>query len=190
MAQRAVEYLKNLFTTGKKPAQVDYHDWLDSYVHKDDVEQINAATMDERINNYDESLRAVMVGPLNNLGGVLQLLDGFQVTDNLKALLDAASGVVSWGQIENRPDALNVTWEEQTISLASYSPAAPTSPEAIQTVSIVSGIGNIKSPNKTVITDIGITNVTVQWLGVSFPSFIVTRIQWVKVGVNPKITLP
>jgi hypothetical protein len=190
MALRAVSYLKNLFTTGKKPAQVDYHDWLDSYVHKSEVEEINAAIIDERINNYDEALRAVSPGSVDNLGGALAILAGFETTDDVKALLDAASGVVGWGDIQGRPENINVIWEEQTISLASYAPATPTSPEAIQTISIVQGIGNIKSPNKTLIVDIGVTNVSVQWFGVNFPSMVVHRIQWVKVAINPKIQLP
>lgn len=36
MAKRAISLLKSWFSSRKKPTQSQYHDWLDSFIHKDD----------------------------------------------------------------------------------------------------------------------------------------------------------
>lgn len=175
--------------TGKKPAQQDYHDLIDSMVHKDEVEAINATVINERINNYDTSLREVGSGSLASLGDVLQILQGFDTSDDVADLLAAAGGAVSWGNIQNRPAGASVIWDEQNISVDQYAVTTPASPESIQSVSIVRSIGALSVAQRAVILDIIITQVNVQWIGVSWPTFPVTRIRGIVIGKNPRITL-
>lgn len=188
MAFRALEYLKNRFLTGAKPAQADYHDLMDSFVHKDEVASINATVIDERINNYDTDLRSVTVGELSSLGDVLLVLSGFTTADDIKALIDAASGEVTWSSIQGKPTSAYVSWDEQTISTDTYLPELPASPEAIKSTRVVRGIGAIPAAQKVVITDILVTAVQVRWEGMT-QTFSVKSVRGVVIGVNPRISL-
>lgn len=190
MPKQTIAYLKGKFQTGMKPSQTDYADVFDSYVHKDDLAELEAMLIDERINNYDAALKEVTAGQIDTLGDVLQVLSGFDTTDNIAALLAAAGGAVTWASVEGKPTGANVTWAEQTISMDAYLPDAPASPEVISSISIVRGIGNLATNKRAVILDISVTQVQVKWEGVSWPSYPVHRIRSIVIGVDPKITLP
>ncbi len=187
MAIRALEYLKNKFLTGAKPAQEDYHDWMDSFVHKDDVEGINAAVIDERINNYDADLRSVTPGDLSSLGDVLYVLSGFSTSDDIRTMIEEASGEVTWSSIQSKPVNMFVKWEEYTISTDSYLPSTPASPEAIKSTRIVRDIGGIPISQKVVISDILVTAVQVRWEGMT-QTYSIKSIRGVVIGVDPRVT--
>jgi hypothetical protein len=192
MPKQTIAYLKGKFQTGMKPSQTDYADMFDSYVHKDDLAELEAILIDERINNYDEALKQVTAGQIDTLGDVLQVLSGFETTDDLAELLAAAGGAVTWGTVTGKPTALAVSWAEQTISVNAWQPDTPTSYEAgFGSASVVRSqlLGNIPNNKKVVIVDLFITKFVVD---VKYTTMVhyVTDIAAVVIAVDPKIVLP
>lgn len=193
MSLKLKSYLKTRFVTGSKPTETDYTDWLDSYVHFDDLAALNNLTIDARISQYDQSLRARNIdGTINSLGDVFEVLKGFSDTADIKGLLDAAGGAVTWGAVTGKPTAVNVTWEEQVVSLGGYTPGQPASYEAIQSKGCASfGQGALLQPaTRFLVKDIFFSRLPYQVLQPSnIPSYYADRITAVVFAIGPKITL-
>ncbi len=69
--QQNKEYLKERFVSGAKPTQRDFHDWLDSYMHKDELdaalERLEAISLDPaQAWRVDNELDAGSVQPVQN----------------------------------------------------------------------------------------------------------------------------
>ncbi len=193
MPQQFKSYLKTRFTTGAKPSQQDYHDWLDSYVHKDDLTSVTNIVVDSRINDYDQSLRARNVdGTINSLGDVFEVLKGFSDSANIKALLDAAGGAVTWGSVQGKPTGATVTWEEQVVSLGGYAPSPPASFESIQIRGCASfGQGALlQGASRYLVKDIFFSRIQyVPSQPSNIPTYYADRIQSVVFAIGPKISL-
>lgn len=193
MPLKLKSYLKTCFETGSKPVQGDYTDWLDSYVHFDDLSSLSNLTIDSRISQYDQSLRARNVdGTINSLGDVFEVLKGFSDSADIKGLLDAAGGAVNWGSVQGKPTGANVTWEEQVVSLANYNPAQPASYEAIQTKGCASfGQGALlQSATRYLIKDIFFARMPYQvQQPTNTPIYYADRLMSVVFAIGPKITL-
>lgn len=193
MPYKLKSVLKSRFVTGSKPNQGDYHDWLDSYIHSDDLASINNLSIDARITQYDTALRARNIdGTINSLGDVFKVLEGFSDTANVAALVAAAGGVVNWGSVQGRPTGANVTWEEQTVSLDSYQPASPASFESIESRGCASfGQGALlQGATRYLVKDIFFSRIRYQPLQPSnIPSYYADRLRAVVFAITPRIAL-
>lgn len=192
MPLKPKSYLKTRFQTGAKPSEQDYADWLDSYVHKDDLTSLNNLSIDTRINDYDQSLRARNIdGTVNSLGDVFHILRGFTDAVNVKEVLDAAGGAVQWAAVQGKPTTLNVTWEEQVVSLGSYTPTNPSTFEAIQSRSCASfGTGALlQGASRYLVKDIFFSRLQYQPLQPGLPVYYADRLTSVVFAIAPRITL-
>ena len=99
MAKQTIAYLKNLFTTGKRPTQQHFWDWLDSFVHKDDQVTATTDAINQAIDNSEAELKAESPdGTVNTLGDLFKVFQGY--ADSRKIAND-----LQWANIPNRPTA-------------------------------------------------------------------------------------
>jgi hypothetical protein len=193
MAQQLKSYLKGRFVTGAKPSQQDYSDWLDSYVHKDDLTSLNNATIDARITTYDSALRSRNIdGAINSLGDVFYILRGFDDADDVKELLDSVGGSPSWDDVEDKPTDVIVTWEEQVVSMAAYAPDKPAAYESIEIKSCASfGNGPLKqAATRYFVKDIFFSRIQYQPAQPSnIPFYYADRLQAVVFAIAPKVKI-
>lgn len=184
MAKQTIAYLKGKFREFMKPRAVDYADWLDSFVHKDDLETVNNTAIDLRINAYNTQLRSETPGAIDTLGDVLKAFAGFPDNWNLKTKIEAAGGqAVSWNTILNRPE-VSVNWSEQTVTFSFPSSGVPlgqlgTAQSLKQSLNLAAGV-------KTVITDISVVPYV---LGVAGGTIALNKIHSVTFGISPKVSL-
>lgn len=173
-----------------KPSEADYADLIDSLVHTSDIEAVNASVVDGRINAYDTAQKAQTAGAyISTVGDLLNILKDFGPLANVKELLDEANGEVNWATISDKPNSINVVWEEHIINVDLYQQPAFTSIESISAIDIVNTLAqNIIAGKKWVILDISITQVSVPLVSLSFPSYPASRIRSIKIGVSPRIS--
>lgn len=115
MPKKSIDELAAIFATGKRPTAQDFKDIFDSFVHKDDVEEINEMALNEALQDYDEDLKNESAdGAVNTLGDVFKVFQGYsdarKINDELK-----------WSGIPDRPASINLAWTEQTINFTNYS---------------------------------------------------------------------
>ena len=182
--------MKSLFLTGKKPSEENYGDIFDSFVHKDDVEVVNNAVITAAITSYDTALKEVTAGDINTLGDVFQILSGFSTSDDVKALLNAAGGTPSWGQVTGKPSTRPVIWAEQVISLVN----TPTSQQPANGYTAITTYSAVErnftaNGSKYVIVDIGFYNVAVLPYQSSQTSVVVSCLRSVTIAVDLKAAI-
>lgn len=165
MPKKTIAYLKSKFTTGLKPSQGDLWDWLESFVHIDALTALNNATIDARIDVYDEALRGVSPSSINTLGDILRVLTGMPYNYNIKSAIDSAGGVPSWSAIQNKPANVPVSWSEQVI-INNWLPTWDGVSENMPTRSF-STIGGISGQVQWVVKDITIQSFLVPVAGTS-----------------------
>lgn len=194
MAQQTIAYLKSRFQTGATPSQQDYSDIFDSYVHYNDLETANNTAIDARISDYDSDLKSLSgSGSVASLGDLLDIFVGYDSETRLKTVLNALGGAPSWEAVGDKPDRINLVWDEVQVSLDSYvaanQPAPPASSmQVIQPISLASLPGGPGIEKRAVIRDMQVTFFPVQWHGSSFTTF-AQRINTVTFGVEPRISL-
>ena len=192
MPKRLISYLKQQFSVGKKPTAEDYGDVFDSFVHKDDLAAVNAADIDERINNYNTALRAVTPGVVDTLGDVLQILSGYPANWNLKEKLDAAGGQkITWANVTNKPTNLTVSWTEQRLYLLDKidrPTSIPTSYTGKSVRTLFVNNSNLPSNAKIVIVDLELLPVLVNW-AMTTQSIMVLTVVAATIGITPKADL-
>lgn len=133
--KRTIAALKSIFSTGKRPSQADYGDWLDSYVHLDNQAAVDGQVVDTKINAYNNSLTVRnQNGKIDTLGDVYGYMDGLPDSlGGLKVLLDK----ISWPVLPNRPAQLALSWTEQVIvtdtSAFDPQPRNPALPQTVNT---------------------------------------------------------
>lgn len=192
MALRTIAYLKALFTTGSKPKQEDYHDLMDSYVHKDDVETINESVINSAITAYDTALKSVNLdGAPDTLGDVLAMLQGFSDDVDLKVYIDSLGVAPGWGTIAGKPSDVRVVWSDQAVSTDSYAPGAPSSITNVPIQSIAAlGSGElIQTSGRYLIKDILISRVSFKTDSAALGAYYADRIRSVVYAVQPRVNL-
>lgn len=194
MAQQTISYLKNKFETGAKPTQQDFADIFDSFVHTAALASLNNTTIDARITVYDTDQKQVSgSGNVATLGDVLDVFVGWDSAERLITVLDNIGGAPSWGDVSQRPERIDVVWDEVQVSVDTYlanNPPVPpnTSGQLLNPVSVAHQIGGINAAKKTVIRDIKFTFFQVQVYGSSLQS-IACRPNVVVFGVEPRVKL-
>jgi hypothetical protein len=191
MAQQTKSYLKSRFVAGAKPSEQDFIDFIDSLVHVDDIEAVNASVIDTRINAYDTAQKAQTEGlTISTIGDVLNILRSFAPNVNVKTLLDAASGAVNWADVQEKPSTVGVTWEEHTFQIDTYQAPPFTTYEGLTAVQLVKMLApaELIANKKWVILDVIFTQFQVPLYGQS-TSYYAQRIRAVTIGVSPKISL-
>ncbi len=192
MAKQIISYLKTRFLTGNKPNQSDYHDVFDSYVHKDEIEEINAAQIDARIANYDGALKEITPGTIDTLGDVLQVLGGFDTSDDLASMIAGVNGSILWENIQNKPGASGVLWNAQSISLDDRVSDGPdlVQPGQLMSKSVIRDYGKIGVNKKTVVLDLVVTKFKVPVIGSgSITESYATFIRSVTIGIDPWVNI-
>lgn len=178
--------------TGMKPSQSDYHEVFDSFVHKDENEEINASVIDERIANYDSSLKEVTPGAIDTLGDVLHILRGFDTSADIASMLVGIGGEVLWENIQDKPGSVSVTWNVQSISLddrVSDIPD-PINPGQLMGKSVIRDYGKIGVNKKTVVLDLFVTKFKVPVIGSgSITESYATFIRSVTIGIDPWVNI-
>jgi hypothetical protein len=193
MPKQLESYLKGRFVTGNKPTQQDYTDWMDSYVHFDDLTSVNNLTIDARISAYDTTQKARNVdGSINSLGDVFYVLRGFSDVADVATLLANVGTAPAWDSISGKPETVTVTWEEQVVSLAVYAPDKPSAYESIEIKSCASfGTGPLRqTATRYFIKDILFSRI--QYMPAqpsNIPLYYADRIQAVVFAIAPKISL-
>lgn len=177
-----------------KPRQEDYHDLMDSYVHKDDLATVNGQEIDARINTYNTSLRSETPGAVDTLGDILKIFQGFPDDWNLKAKLDAAGGQqISWTNVNDKPTNLAVSWAEQRLYLLDKFTAPTGIPtnqatiKSIKTLFQTAASPILPSSAKTVVVDLELQPVMVNWSGTNTPIMVVSVVG-ATIAITPKIT--
>lgn len=142
MAQKTRTQLKATFVTGARPAQQDYHDLLDSYVHKDEQGNISESTINAAIAAYDATLRAeVPNGTVNTLGDVFKVLAGYSDSRTIASEL-------SWAGLPSKPTFVPVIWDEQKIIMDSNAFPTNAVPRSVRSLT------NIPPSSRAVIVDL------------------------------------
>lgn len=82
--KRAKAFLKNLFSAGKRPVDTDYGDLIDSFVHIDDQQAVDAQAVNTVLQQYDTNLKQRNNNAVvDSLGDVLFVLGDFNDTNKL-----------------------------------------------------------------------------------------------------------
>ncbi|MEZ0611921.1 hypothetical protein ACAW74_25640 [Fibrella sp. WM1] len=181
---------------GKIPGAQDFKNWLDSYVHKDELAEVNAATINRKITAYDQGLRtesnALFVSTLGDM------LKAFAQWPRGQRLIDfITSAGLDWSKINNRPAAVALRWNEQIVSvdptstafgaIGSYRPS-----DFTVTKWLLSEVA-ARTTGTMVIIDMQVsrklTGATTETNSVVTPAMVVDVITKVKIGVNPSVNL-
>lgn len=192
MALRTIAYLKALFITGSKPKEQDYHDLMDSYVHKDDVETINSGVINSAITAYDTALKSVNVdGVPDTLGDVLAMLSGFTDDVDVKTYIDSLGIAPNWGTIAEKPTDVRVVWSDQAVSTDSYAPGYPSSITNVPIQSIAAlGSGElVQTSGRYLVKDILISRVSFRTDSSVLGAYYADRIRSVVYAVQPRVNL-
>lgn len=179
MPKQTVSFLKNLFSTGKKPTQQNFWDWLDSFVHKDDVAGINAGTVNTAIGQYDAQLKALSPdGVVNTLGDVFKVFQNYSDNRNLSAEL-------KWSGIPERPTVpIPLSYSAtQRITLSNYS-WTYTGGTSSSRIKSLKQLLNIADTTPLVVIDMQF--VANLFLNTSSETIAVFGITSVDVGINPR----
>ncbi|RIV21406.1 hypothetical protein DYU11_18545 [Fibrisoma montanum] len=186
MAIRVLAVLKGYFMTGRKPTEGDYHDMLDSLVHKNDLQAANEQAVQEAITAYDTSQKTINNnGIIENIGEVLQYLTGLADTARLKATLDLLTSRATWGGLPGKPSSVPLAWNDQVIDTSTATlnprPGAPNS-TPVNPVQrwLVSEFIGITGP---------IVDIKVERYWYETGQFYVEHIVLVKVAVQTKVNL-
>lgn len=183
MPKQTVSFLKGLFSTGKRPTQQNFWDWIDSFVHKDDVASINAGTIGTAIDNYNNSLKAESPdGTVNTLGDVFKIFQNYSDNRNI-------NNELKWGGIPERPTlpvALSYSATQRitfsNVSVGDWPATGGTSSSRIKTLKQL--LNNISETTPVVVIDMHFIRHSI--LDTTSTTVILQSLSAVDVGINPR----
>jgi hypothetical protein len=175
--------LYTLFASGQRLLATSFRDLLDSFVHKDEQQAMNAQAINTRLASYDNDLKALSQSgsTATSVGDVLAALQGFpKNTTVLAAIQGGQVAPPNWVTLGGKPASLALRWTEQIITTNSIT---ITTAQAWLAQTIVGGAGSTY-----LLMDIYVERRLSQ-TGPGQPILITDGITKLKLAVNPNISL-
>lgn len=180
--------MKERFRTGKRPTQADFENWLDSFLHKDEQQAVNAQAFNQRLSQYDNDLRAVTLNSsVDTLGDLLSIFQGWPEANKMVNAIGSA-GQPQWANVQGKPMLVAVQWSEQIISTdgADFNPLQVAGIFS-QTRWLVSEVGALANAAAVIVMDMQVTR---RFVGSGVDTgYYVDSIQKVRLAVSPRVRI-